>query len=565
MKKLLLSFLLFLSFLCNAQQSIIVGPQNDCGTKGISKNIHTSSNWFDVSGVAKLKITTIQHRTYDKSRIYNESGNLIWEWGGESLYDTWYEKVHIVAIKENKIRVEFYQGFSDPFCNGLIKVEKVSNENNLIVNSKLIEGKTSAAKATENNNPSGVLNTNERIITNNFSSSTVGDNKKEFEKLILKFNNTNSTNSTFSGYVKPYPPTPSDSYYKQDYYNNQLIYDGYMKKVVTSTNGNTVYQDVFKHGKGKEYIINSNGYLDGYFLNGKLNGYGEHVSNGNGFSYKGYFINGERNGEGILVMDGLKGATKYIYEGTFKNGKYNGEGTITYNFMSYTGSFVNGEISGSGVYLYPNGSKYVGNSVNGKYEGNGEYYFADGNYYVGNFSNGTLNGLGEYTSVNGTKRKGVWQNGNYVDETIKVASPNIANNQPRSSSIEGRTSAAKATENSASQKTEKSDNALANYLLGLIIDDALSSSSQSSSGNTKTKNNSGKSVGKKCEYCGNRFSDIGYSIYLNEIIQGKHKDLLVVQLTGELLGDKGETDNVGRYCKRKCAVDAYNSGARDNR
>jgi len=128
MKKLLLSFLLFVSFLCKAQQSIIVGPQGDCDTKGIRKNEHASSKWFDVSGVAKLKITTLQHRTFDKSRIYNESGNLIWEWGGESFNDTWYEKVHIVAIKENKIRVEFYQGYSDPFCNGSIKVEKEDRE-----------------------------------------------------------------------------------------------------------------------------------------------------------------------------------------------------------------------------------------------------------------------------------------------------------------------------------------------------------------------------------------------------------------------------------------------------
>ena len=322
-----------------------------------------------------------------------------------------------------------------------------------------------------------------------FAQNNIEANKKEFEKLLLKYNNTTSSSSSFSGYIKPYPSNPSDSYYKQDYYNNQLIYDGYMKKVITSTNGNTVYQDVFKHGKGKEYIINSNGYLDGYFLNGKLNGYGEHVSPRNGFSYKGYFVNGERNGEGILVMDGLNGTTKYIYEGAFSNGKYNGKGTITYNFMSYTGSFVNDQISGSGVYLYPNGSKYVGNSNNGKYEGYGEYYFADGNYYVGNFSNGTYNGLGEFTYVNGTKRKGLWQNGNYVVETVKEDNPNIANNQPRSSLIEGR----------ASAKTKSKGNELADLmtadllssnLLGGFVKDVLNGKIESNTSSSNTSSSS---------------------------------------------------------------------------
>lgn len=87
----------------------------------------------------------------------------------------------------------------------------------------------------------------ENVNKEAFAQNNPEDNKKEFEKLLSKFNTTNSSNSSFSGYIKPYPSNPSDSYYKQDYYNNQLIYDGYMKKVVTSTNGNTVCQDVFKH------------------------------------------------------------------------------------------------------------------------------------------------------------------------------------------------------------------------------------------------------------------------------------------------------------------------------
>jgi hypothetical protein len=126
MKKFALIICFFLSNLILSQNQIIVGPQNDCALKKISKNVHTSSEWFDVKGVTKLKINTLQHRTYDKSRIYNEDGILLWEWLGESYSDTWYRKEHFLEINTNKIKVEFTQGYSDPFCNGFVQVEKIS-------------------------------------------------------------------------------------------------------------------------------------------------------------------------------------------------------------------------------------------------------------------------------------------------------------------------------------------------------------------------------------------------------------------------------------------------------
>ena len=126
MKKFIVILVLFLCNLLLSQNQIIVGPQNDCALKDISRNVHTSSEWFDVNGVAKLKITTLQHRTFDKSRIYNQSGVLIWEWLGESYDDTWYSKEHFLNINTKKIKVEFTQGYRDPFCDGYVKVEKVS-------------------------------------------------------------------------------------------------------------------------------------------------------------------------------------------------------------------------------------------------------------------------------------------------------------------------------------------------------------------------------------------------------------------------------------------------------
>ncbi len=408
----------------------------------------------------------------------------------------------------------------------------------------------------------------ENVKKEAFAQNNPEANKKEFEKLLAKFNTTNSINSSFLGYVKPYPPNPSDSYYKQDYSNNQLIYDGYMKKVVTSTNGNTVYQDVFKHGKGKEYISNSNGYLDGYFLNGKLNGYGEHVSSRYGFSYKGYFINGERNGEGILVMDGLNGNTKYIYEGTFSNDKFNGKGTITYNFMSYTGSFVNGEISGSGVYLHPNGSKYVGNSVNGKYDGFGEYYFADGSYYIGNFSNDKFNGNGELLNVNGTKQKGFFENGGFIGEKKEEIIQQVATNQNRSSLIEGRAAASKATENSTnktkSNDTELSDliaaTILSDNLIGNVIKDAVTGMYDEPK---RTTNNSTSATAKKsCTKCSKGFEIRDFNESTRQYSNSRRETKIGFILCDMCQGTKKMSVTAGSNYKGRGCTSCQNTGWR---
>jgi hypothetical protein len=117
--------LFFFNFFCSAQNSIIVGPQNDCSL--INKNIATTKSKFNVEGVSKIRIETYQHRKYDKSRIYDEYGNIIWEWKGESYNDTWYKKEHVLDINSRFIEIEFYQGYRAPFCNGYIKISKIVN------------------------------------------------------------------------------------------------------------------------------------------------------------------------------------------------------------------------------------------------------------------------------------------------------------------------------------------------------------------------------------------------------------------------------------------------------
>jgi hypothetical protein len=123
-------FFTLIHFFAFNQKTIVVGPQNDCATKKISRNIHTSSAYLELGNSNRLKITTLQHRTYDRSRIYDQTGKVIWEWTGESRSDTWYTKEHFLNVNCSKIKVEFTQGYSDPFCNGYIKVEVIDDIQN---------------------------------------------------------------------------------------------------------------------------------------------------------------------------------------------------------------------------------------------------------------------------------------------------------------------------------------------------------------------------------------------------------------------------------------------------
>ena len=263
--------------------------------------------------------------------------------------------------------------------------------------------------------------------------SQKNDNLK-FEDFYNKFITTNSTNSIYKGTRYAYPSNPPESFYKKDYYNGKLIYDGYVKQVVTSTSGNSVYKTETKHGLGKQYFTNSNGYLEGYFSDDKLSGYGVQVSDG--YSYKGIFINGIKSKEGIIVSDGLNGTTKYIYEGKFFREKYHGTGTLIYDFMAFVGEFEEGRMS-AGIAYYPNGVKYIGGFANEKYHGYGSYYWGSGNVYKGDFKDGKFNGKGELKYSNGTIQKGIFENGNYIGEENQISQNNfnISSNNIQNSRI----------------------------------------------------------------------------------------------------------------------------------
>ena len=129
MKQILYVFLLIYPFLCWSQREITVGPYEDCKQLKEGRNqINTRSEWFNLGGVSELNIWTLQHDTFDKSRIYDENGNLIWEWAGDSSEGGFYQlKQHTLKINALKIKVEFYQG-TEPWCGGQIMVENLSNK-----------------------------------------------------------------------------------------------------------------------------------------------------------------------------------------------------------------------------------------------------------------------------------------------------------------------------------------------------------------------------------------------------------------------------------------------------
>ena len=172
-------FLIFNSIMVNSQRTIIVGPQNDCNTKGIHKNIHTSSAFLELGNSNSIKITTHQHRTLDASRIYNESGQLIWEWKGESRSETWYTKEHYLTVNSSRIKVEFYQGYSDPFCNGFIKVEVLNQKNDVPTY------QSPPPLNTQNNSPSQTEKTQNYTIEPKISELNLS--YQEFSKALNLF------------------------------------------------------------------------------------------------------------------------------------------------------------------------------------------------------------------------------------------------------------------------------------------------------------------------------------------------------------------------------------------
>jgi gliding motility-associated-like protein len=106
----------------NNPQNYIIGPNSNGGQ--CKTGIHLSSKWINTNGIDSISIKTFQHRLFDFSKIYNKNNILIWSWLGENDSNiTWYPKNHTLFIGGNdSLRIEFYQGYQVPFCNGFLAI-----------------------------------------------------------------------------------------------------------------------------------------------------------------------------------------------------------------------------------------------------------------------------------------------------------------------------------------------------------------------------------------------------------------------------------------------------------
>lgn len=191
----------------------------------------------------------------------------------------------------------------------------------------------------------------------------------------------------------------------------------------------------------------SGGYYDGFWVNGKKDGYGLYKWVGTG-KYIGNWSSDQMNGYGIYIADNEDNIA-----GWYSNGQLNGVGytvtgdvweqglyvdgnlTTPYTYYSnevdtgctagdcqnkygkyvwsngdtYIGFYKDGRMN-LGTYTFANGDKYSGtfNSEN-QFDGFGRYFYEGGGYYGGEWKNGKYNGKGYYHSKDYEKQVGIWK------------------------------------------------------------------------------------------------------------------------------------------------------------
>lgn len=208
------------------------------------------------------------------------------------------------------------------------------------------------------------------------------------------------------------------------------------------------------NGEG-ELITHEKDTLIGNWIDGKLNGYAEVISEGfqssgewvngklNGHSYCNYsdssiyngdFVDNMKSGYGELsyndelyqgewANDKFNGLGYYLYKngdsylGGWKSGIQDGTGTIETESLIYTGDIVNGIVEGYGEIEYKNvGDKYKGHFEGNIRSGTGTYLYENGNIYQGEFSNDLFNGVGIFTYKDGTEYHGDFFEGKIYGE-----------------------------------------------------------------------------------------------------------------------------------------------------
>jgi hypothetical protein len=170
------------------------------------------------------------------------------------------------------------------------------------------------------------------------------------------------------------------------------------------------------------------GFYEGFFKNGKRDGYGMYQWNdqslltvlwandmANGFGlysvkhdpnfrhYLGYFKDGKFNGKGRVLRENVE-------VGIYKNGAL--ETRMNFNNNNITSGCTAGDCqNGYGRYIFDNGDQFNGFFVNGV-QSSGGYTFKAGGNYSGEFNaSGQFHGYGSYVEANNSLHIGYWLNG----------------------------------------------------------------------------------------------------------------------------------------------------------
>jgi hypothetical protein len=201
-----------------------------------------------------------------------------------------------------------------------------------------------------------------------------------------------------------------------------------------------------------------NGYYEGFWENGKRNGYGYYewdtegayigffkdnviegygsYENKDGLIKTGIYVRGMLNGMGEEVIPDLVWKQGYYTNHTLTQelhlvSNYVDEGCIAGNCQDSYGQYkwANGNIFigffKNGVQLlgalsFSNGDTYYGQfNQNGQLHGQGKLFYANGVYYGGEFQNGKAHGRGYFEDKDRKRQIGVWENNALVYAYLK--------------------------------------------------------------------------------------------------------------------------------------------------
>ena len=257
------------------------------------------------------------------------------------------------------------------------------------------------------------------LITSNFKENDLFVTYDSRPKYILK-NYKNSSSFKFKPIFLDNSTVKTTGCIKGDCFNGWG----------TREYDNGKYEGFWVNGKRQGYGLydwtDAGNYI-GNWTDNKMTGYGVYIAK-NDDNFIGEYKDGKLHGIGLTVKD--KKWTQGIYDnGTLKT-NYNfystgnetgctaGDCQNKYGRMkwsngdSFTGFFKNGNLH-MGTYTFANGDKYSGqfNSSN-QYHGMGRFFFKDGAYYGGEWKNGKYHGRGYYQSKNYEKQIGEWFEGN---------------------------------------------------------------------------------------------------------------------------------------------------------